>query len=294
MIFVAIDVETANVDRASICQIGIAVFQDQEIIDTWTSLINPQDRFDHISSRVHGITKSDVKEAPTFPQVQKELRQRLSGKICVSHTSFDQTAIEQALQKYNLNPIETTWLDSSRVARRTWEQCAYSGYGLASVCEIIGHTFQHHDALEDAIASGNIIIAAYQKTGFTPKEWLKKVNRRIKFDTKNLKTPKTTSQTPSIKKEANPKGSFYGETITFTGEIGIPRQAAANLAATMGFKVTPGVTKKTTVLVVGHQNATVLAEKTKSSKQIKAEQLIQKGKKIKIISAKEFKTFLSK
>ena len=40
MEFVAIDVETANADMASICQIGIAKYSKGQLIDEWTSLIN--------------------------------------------------------------------------------------------------------------------------------------------------------------------------------------------------------------------------------------------------------------
>ena len=44
--FNAIDVETANADRSSICQIGIVHVRDGRIQDTWKALINPEDWFD--------------------------------------------------------------------------------------------------------------------------------------------------------------------------------------------------------------------------------------------------------
>lgn len=44
--FVSIDFETANAELASICQVGIATFEDGKIIDSWESLINPLDYFD--------------------------------------------------------------------------------------------------------------------------------------------------------------------------------------------------------------------------------------------------------
>ena len=44
--FNSIDVETANADRASICQIGIVHVRDGEIEDQWQTLINPEDWFD--------------------------------------------------------------------------------------------------------------------------------------------------------------------------------------------------------------------------------------------------------
>ncbi len=44
--FVAIDVETANPDQASICQIGAVAVQDGEIADTLDVLVDPETYFD--------------------------------------------------------------------------------------------------------------------------------------------------------------------------------------------------------------------------------------------------------
>lgn len=45
MDFVAIDVETANPDMSSICQIGVAVYQNGQIIEEWKTYIDPEDYF---------------------------------------------------------------------------------------------------------------------------------------------------------------------------------------------------------------------------------------------------------
>ena len=53
--FNSIDVETANADRASICQIGIVHIRDGEIEDRWQTLVNPEDWFDPWNISIHGI-----------------------------------------------------------------------------------------------------------------------------------------------------------------------------------------------------------------------------------------------
>lgn len=68
MDFVAIDVETANSDLASICQIGIVGFEDGLPKHSWQSLVNPEDYFDDMNVLIHGIDEDAVKDAPTFPQ----------------------------------------------------------------------------------------------------------------------------------------------------------------------------------------------------------------------------------
>jgi len=283
--FVAIDVETANADMASICQIGIAKFRDDKLIDEWSTLINPEDYFDFINVDIHGITEEDVVDAPTFSEVIADLSGFLSGAICVSHTHFDRVSIRQALGKYSLNPIEAIWLDSARVARRTWEECARRGYGLANVCEIIGYKFKHHDALEDAKAAAHILLAAVEKTGLDIGAWLKRVNQPI--------DPANSSRGSAINRDGNLEGELYGEVLVFTGALEVPRREVADLAASIGCTVANGVTKDTTILVVGDQDVKKLAGHDKSSKHRKAESLIKKGQPLRIIRESDFKELVN-
>ena len=96
------------------------------------------------------------------------------------------------------------------------------------------------------------------------------------------------SDSSDIKRDGNPQGLLYCEVIAFTGALLIPRKEAADLAANIGCKVTPGVTKKTTLLVVGDQDLSKLSGKDKSSKHIKAEELISEGQSIRILKESDF------
>ena len=120
--FVAIDFETANADLASICQVGVVTFENGRVVDSWGSLVNPQDYFDWINIEIHGIDEAAVEDAPTFQQIYAEILIRLQSNVVVSHTSFDRTALSQAIAKHNLAGIPCQWLDSARVVRRAWPQ----------------------------------------------------------------------------------------------------------------------------------------------------------------------------
>ena len=277
MEFVTIDVETANANISSICQIGIAKYKNGNLVDEWSTLVNPEDYFDPINIDIHGISEDDVDKAPTFPQLESQLVTFLNNSISISHGHFDRIAIQKAIEKYSLNQIETTWLDATRVVRRTWPECARKGYNLSNVCKIIGYQFKHHDALEDAKACGQIMIAAINKTGINVKEWLDRVKKPINFESYTV-----------IKEEGNPEGDFYGEILVFTGSLTIPRKQAAKLASKAGFTVLPRVTKETTILVVGDQDISRLAGKKKSAKHIKAEKLTEKGQGIRILKESDF------
>lgn len=283
MDFVALDFETANVDMSSICQIGLVSFTHGLLQKQWKTYIDPEDFFDEMNTSIHGIDETTVQGAPTLPDVAKLIYEYLDGRITVCHTHFDRVAIQQACKKYNLREPACTWLDSARVARRTWEQFAYSGYGLANVCAVIGYQFEHHDALEDAKAAAYIILAAIEKTGICLKDWVERVEKRIGFK----------HQSSRIARDGNPEGALFGETLVFTGALKIPRSIAAEMAAKVGCEVTEGINKKTTILVVGDQDIRKLAGHEKSSKYRKAEKLIAEGCQIRILRESDFKELVS-
>jgi len=279
--FIAIDVETANADMASICQIGIAKYVDGKITDEWSSLIDPEDYFNPINVDIHGISEKDVIGCPTLPEVAKVLGTYLNNSVCVCHTHFDRVSIGRALTKYDLEEFSGVWLDSAKVARRTWEDCRWSGYGLVNLCEKIGYEFKHHDALEDAKASGQILLAAIETTGLDLNAWLE----RIKNPIDPTKRPYHSAMT----KEGNHDGVLFGEVLVFTGSLEIPRREAVELAANIGCTVASGVNKRTSLLVVGDQDVSRLAGNEKSSKHRKAEYLISTGQSIRIIKESDFK-----
>jgi len=273
MDFVAIDVETANADMASICQIGIACFENGVVTKEWQTLINPEDAFSEINIGIHGIDESDVTNSPKFRDVAQQLSDYLSGAICVCHTHFDRISLDRALKKYGLPEMDINWLDSARVARRSWQQFSNKGYGLASVAAHIGYTFKHHDALEDAKAAGHILLAAVQATGISVSEWGRRVRQPLIIDSEV---------------ERNSDGLLVGEVICFTGSMGLVRKDAEAMALISGCAVGTGVTQKTTLLVVGDQDVIRLAGKDKSSKHLKAEQLIKSGQNIRILRESDF------
>ncbi len=171
MNFTAIDVETANTSLASICQIGIARYESGRLCEEWKSYVDPQERFNGINISIHGIDEAVVEGAPTFPQLAGALHSYLHGTVVISHTYFDRTAIHQAARKYGIDPPESTWLDSARIARRAWKDRALPGYGLRDVCKMLGYEFRHHDALEDARASAYIVLAAISEAGLGVEAW---------------------------------------------------------------------------------------------------------------------------
>lgn len=278
MDFVVVDVETANPNLASICEIGIAPFRNGVSQKPSEWLVNPKDHFDPINVSIHGIDEADVRNAPTWPQVYPSIALLLSGSIVATHTAFDRAALAQACANWNLAICECRWLDTARVVRRAWPQFAKSGYGLANVATTFGIKYQAHDAAQDARCAGEVLMLAIEQTGLSIEQWLVRVTQPIH---PNGDVP-----------HANPEGPFHSEVLVFTGTLSMPRQDAAVAAANAGCQVDDGVTKHTTLLVVGDQDIRRLDGHEKSAKHRKAEELIKKGQPIRIIGESDFQKII--
>ena len=276
--FVAVDVETANADLASICQIGAVVFEAGRPTATWGSLVNPHDEFSPINVSIHGITEESVASAPSFQEISGALWSHVSDRLVVSHTWFDRIALQRASERCGVSFPSCRWLDSAKVVRRTWVQYARSGYGLANITADLGIVYRAHDASEDARAAGEVVLRAHAQSAIAFGDWLLQIAARLPSN---------------IAREGNPDGPLYGEVIVFTGALAMPRREASVIAADAGCTVATGVNKETTLLVVGDQDIRKLSGNEKSSKHRKAEALITSGHPVRILTESDFQRLVS-
>lgn len=277
MRFVVVDVETANPRFSSICQIGLVQFDGGQEIASELTYVDPEDHFDPINSKIHGITATSVSGARTFPELRDWLGEWVGGQYVVSHSSFDRTAFSQAFARHGVAPVECRWIDSAAVARRTWAQFSHRGYGLKSLADHFGISFVHHNALHDARTAGQILLRAFAESGLGLEHF--SLGARILVQAARASL--------SVRRAGDGDGALFGETIVFTGELTIDRAGAADRAAAAGGNVDPGVTKRTTMLVVGERDI-LPGWAAKSGKHRKAEVLISQGQAIRIVSEADF------
>ena len=158
--FFALDVETANHDRGSICQIGVACVRLDNSIETWVTYVDPRaERW--VFTWLHGIGARTVQGAPTFAEVLPVLRDALNGATVYQHSGFDRSAVAAACGNGGLSVPEWDWRDSVHVARAAWPELrGNGGHGLASLKQHLGLVFDHHDAGEDARAAAEVVLLA--------------------------------------------------------------------------------------------------------------------------------------
>lgn len=174
MNFISLDVETANSDHSSICQIGIVQFNAGSPKVVFESLINPMSRFSSYNTRIHKIRRVDVAQSPTFLMVYPDLQILLTDKIVVHHAPFDLIAIRKACQAHNLPLPSCIWLDTLKVTRRIWADLP--NHRLKTIAETFGINFRHHNATEDARVAGEILVRAMNETNTALEDWIKKLD----------------------------------------------------------------------------------------------------------------------
>ncbi|MFB6469290.1 3'-5' exonuclease [Cytobacillus sp. Hz8] len=174
MNIVALDFETANSARSSVCSIGIVEYQNGKLIDEYYSLVKPKKLvFYSYNVYVHGITAEDVQHSPEFDELWDNIQPRLENKLVIAHNaSFDLSVLRGVLDEYNIPYPTLSYNCSVNIAKKTWP--GLSSYKLNVISSYLGITFQHHHALEDAHAAAQIYLKAYELIGATSHEDLRK------------------------------------------------------------------------------------------------------------------------
>ena len=91
MKFIALDFETANSGRDSVCEIGLTFVKDGKITGSYSRLVKPLDNwFDPFNTSLHVISANTVKNEPEFHQIWEEIEPHLEGQNLIAHNAgFD-------------------------------------------------------------------------------------------------------------------------------------------------------------------------------------------------------------
>ncbi len=286
--YVALDVETANSFRGSICSIGLVKFKDGNIIDTFYTLINPEEEFDDFNIFIHGIRPEDVIDSPTFPEVRKTIVDFIGSDIVVAHfAQFDMGALKDVYLKYELDFDNIEYICSYRLAKVALP--GQLNYKLKRLAKNLNIELDHHNALSDARASGLILEYLLSTNSFSDLDtFLKEYRYNIK---KGYQYQENLIYQPTEEEKAamNPDHCFYGLYFCFTGKLErMTRKEANKAAALVGGIPEKGVTKNTNILVVGEQDWRVVGTDGLSSKMKKAQTLLEKGQDIEIMTENDF------
>jgi|GEM_PF-465898 len=290
--FTAIDFETANEQRTSLCAIGVVKVENGVITKTWKQMVQPPDlRVDSRNQAVNRISYEDLLNAPTFPDVWDEFKEMIDGSVVVAHNAeFDMNVLQQTLYYYGLDEPNFRSLCTLKLSHIAFPQL--DDYRLSDVTKYLGLEFRHHSCDEDARVCAEIAIQAIPRISVNKLD-LDDVDLTRSLIKASSKTKSSGfSEAYSDKRidsdllkpqlgGADPNHPFYGRRLVFTGDLrAMPRSEAAELVRGLGADINTSISKKTQIVVIG--------DGAGPSKLRKIEELQDQGVEIRLIYEEEF------
>lgn len=171
-VFVAIDFETADRGADSACAVGLVRVENGVITQKVVQLIKPPrfvegDLFNPVPEAfeftyIHGIKPAMVADSPTFGQAWPKLSRLLDGAhfMAAHNAPFDAGVLAACCDAHRLPKPAHRFVDTVKLARSTWQIYPTK---LNNVCQHLKIELNHHEALSDALACAQIVIAAEKK-----------------------------------------------------------------------------------------------------------------------------------
>lgn len=154
--FTAIDFETAQGYRWSICQVGLIRVENGIITKELDILVQPPNNYywDRFTA-IHGISARDTNKSPTFDAIWNQVEPYITNQNVIAHNGFgfDFPVLSNTLEYYNLFTPEYK------------KFCTYKIYksNLADLCKEHKIPLNHHDALSDARACATLYLKHLDK-----------------------------------------------------------------------------------------------------------------------------------
>ena len=160
--FAAIDFETANWNRCSICSIGVVFVENGILTNRFHELVRPAPNYYcQGATDIHGITFWDTRHARAFPEVWNDLVASLLHLPLVAHYSaFDEGCLKAAFAHYNMEYPNYKFHCTCRQSRKVHPKLP--NHQLPTVAQHLGINLEtHHDALADAEACARIALKIF-------------------------------------------------------------------------------------------------------------------------------------
>jgi DNA polymerase-3 subunit epsilon/ATP-dependent DNA helicase DinG len=158
--YVAIDVETTGLDPRSdaIVEVAAIVFRGNDVLDQYTSLVNPHREVPAFITELTGITQSMVEDAPSMFAVRSRLKRILSDHVLVGHNvGFDLSFMREERLGIGNHRVDTLTLASILFPQA-------GRFGLAALARYLDlPEAQNHRAFNDAEQTLELFLALKEK-----------------------------------------------------------------------------------------------------------------------------------
>lgn len=156
--YAVVDIETtgSKPDYDRIIEIAICLHDGQKVIDSFSTLINPERYIPDFISRLTGISNAMIEDAPRFYEVAKKIIEFTEGHVFVAHNvHFDYSFLKNEFKSLGYQYQRKT-LCTVRLSRKLIPYLA--SYSLGKLCKSIGIGIQdRHRARGDAEATAELL-----------------------------------------------------------------------------------------------------------------------------------------
>ena len=157
--FVVFDIETTGFSpvRNNITEIGAVKVKNGQIVDRFSTFVNPREPIPYNIVKLTNITDDMVKDAPVIEDVLPQFRDFVDDSILVAHNArFDTSFIFEFASRQNI-VFDDTFVDTVELARDLLPHLPK--YKLDVVCNDLGVSLEgHHRAVNDAEATAECFI----------------------------------------------------------------------------------------------------------------------------------------
>ena len=163
--FAAIDFETANGRRSSVCSVGIVIVKNGVIVDRFYSLIRPRPNFyTEWTTAIHGLDHFDTDYEDNFPEVWARISNRIEGLPLVAHNKpFDESCLKAVFMEYGMKYPGYKFHCTLAASRKCLKLPNHQLHTVAAAC---GYDLDnHHHALADAEAASIVCLEICKRFG---------------------------------------------------------------------------------------------------------------------------------
>ena len=170
--FIAFDVETPNAYNHRMSSIGVAVIEQGKIVESFSSLIDPETHFDAFNISLTGISPEMVETAPTFPELWNKIGEIMCSGVLVAHNAaFDMRVLSKCLMHYEIDtPRTAKYLCTVTMGRKCFP--SLPNHKLDTLCRCRGIALDHHRADSDSLACAALLLD-YMAQGMRPEPFIR-------------------------------------------------------------------------------------------------------------------------
>ena len=279
--YCVLDIETTGLSAYydEVIEIGILKVRDNQIVEQYSQLIEPDYEIDSFITKLTGITNEMVAGMPKIRDVKDDVLTFIENDVILGHnTSFDIRFLNAAFG----NAIDNLYMDTMQFARKVYPELEH--HRLSDLTAYLNLSNNEHRSIADCIATKELydaVKATMREKGLTIEDlWA--------YSSKGGKGIDISTINPTVV-SINEDSFFYGRHVVFTGKLEkMLRKNAMQIVVNLGGILDNNVVAKTNCLILGNNDYNAILHGEKSSKHKKAEKLKATGQDIEIIDEYTF------